>query len=320
MGNKLIVTSSPHIRTVDSIKSVMVDVLTALLPVAAAAVLLFGYRALVTMLVGMAAAMITEALILRKWDIFGDGSAAVTGLLLAMTLPANAPWWMVLVGSAVAIIIGKQVYGGIGQNIFNPALVGRAVLVVSWSSHMAGGIWPVPKAFDFLADVITSATPLAMEQAEVARISLGDLFYGNVAGALGETSAVALILGGIWLLYKGHPPWRRPFFYPRTVMGLGAARGGGFDGNAYLTGAFHLLAGGVMFGAIFMATDMVTSPVTRLGKVIFGVGCGAITMLVRLFGVFPEGVTFAILIMNALTPIIDKYTVPKKFGEVERHE
>ena len=320
MGNKLIVTSSPHIRTVDSIKSVMVDVLTALLPVAAAAVLLFGYRALVTMLVGMAAAMITEALILRKWDIFGDGSAAVTGLLLAMTLPANAPWWMVLVGSAVAIIIGKPVYGGIGQNIFNPALVGRAVLVVSWSSHMAGGIWPVPKAFDFLADVITSATPLAMEQAEVARISLGDLFYGNVAGALGETSAVALILGGIWLLYKGHIDWRVPFFYLGTVFVMGAALGGGFYGNAYLTGAFHLLAGGVMFGAIFMATDMVTSPVTRLGKVIFGVGCGAITMLVRLFGVFPEGVTFAILIMNALTPIIDKYTVPKKFGEVERHE
>ncbi|NLZ28789.1 MAG: RnfABCDGE type electron transport complex subunit D, partial [Firmicutes bacterium] len=140
MGNKLIVTSSPHIRTVDSIKSVMADVLTALLPVAAAAVLLFGYRALVTMLVGMVAAMITEALILRKWNVFGDGSAAVTGLLLAMTLPANAPWWMVLIGSAVAIIIGKQVFGGIGQNVFNPALVGRAVLVVSWSSHMAGSI------------------------------------------------------------------------------------------------------------------------------------------------------------------------------------
>ncbi|MFY9113832.1 MAG: RnfABCDGE type electron transport complex subunit D [Dethiobacteria bacterium] len=320
MDSKLVITSSPHIRTADSIKSIMADVLTALLPVAAAAVLLFGYRALVTMLVGMVAAMVTEALILRKRDIFGDGSAAVTGLLLAMTLPANAPWWMVVIGSIVAIIIGKQVYGGIGQNIFNPALVGRAVLVVSWSSHMAGGIWPVPKAFDFLADVITSATPLAMEQAEIARISLADLFYGNVAGALGETSAIALIIGGFWLLYKGHIDWRVPLFYLGTVFAMGAAFGGNLYENAYLTGVFHLLTGGVMLGAIFMATDMVTSPVTRLGKIIFGAGCGVITMLVRLFGVFPEGVTFAILIMNAVTPIIDKYTVPKKFGEVERRE
>ena len=159
-----------------------------------------------------------------------------------------------------------------------------------------------------------------MEQAEIARISLADLFYGNVAGALGETSAIALIIGGFWLLYKGHIDWRVPLFYLGTVFAMGAAFGGNLYENAYLTGVFHLLTGGVMLGAIFMATDMVTSPVTRLGKIIFGAGCGVITMLVRLFGVFPEGVTFAILIMNAVTPIIDKYTVPKKFGEVERRE
>lgn len=320
MESKLVITSSPHIRTPETIRSIMTDVLIALIPVAVVAVLLFGYRALITMLVGMLAAMLTEALILRTKDIFGDGSAAVTGLLLAMTLPSAAPWWVVAVGSAVAITIGKHIFGGVGNNIFNPALVGRAVLVVSWSGHMAGNIWPIPKTFDPFADVITSATPLAMEQAEAVKISLADLFYGNVAGSLGETSALALILGGLWLFYRGHIDWRIPGGYLGTVFIMGVLFGGSFYETALQTGVFHLLAGGVMLGAIFMATDMVTSPVTTSGRIIFGVGCGVITMVVRLFGSYPEGVTFAILLMNAVTPIIDRFTAPKKFGEVKKGE
>ena len=319
MDNKLVVSSSPHIRTFETVRSVMVDVLVALGPVVAVAVLLFGYRALITMGVAMFFAMLAEAIWLRRLNIFGDGSAALTGLLLAMTLPPDVPWWIAAVGAVTAIIIGKQVYGGIGNNIFNPALVGRAVLVVSWGAHLVGPIWPQPKPFHFLADIsaVTMATPLA-GSAEALEVSLSQLLIGNVAGCLGETSALALLLGGLWLLYKGHIDWRIPGGFIVTVFAMGAAFGGGFYTNSLTTGLFHLLAGGVLLGAIFMATDMVTSPVTPWGKLIFGIGCGLITMLIRLFGAYPEGVTFAILTMNALTPLLDKLTIPKKFGEVKQ--
>lgn len=319
MNGKLVISSSPHIRTIESVQSVMIDVLVALFPVALVSVLLFGYQALVTMVIAVVSAMLAEAIWLRKLDFFGDGSAAVTGLLLAMTLPPSPPWWLVAVGSFAAIIIGKQVFGGIGNNIFNPALVGRAILVVSWGGHMAGQVWPVPKPFAFGVDIsaVTTATPLASE-AQALNTTLGQLFIGNVAGSLGETSALALLIGAFWLLYKGHIDWRIPGGYIGTVFILGAALGGGFYENHLLTGLFHVLAGGVLLGALFMATDMVTSPVTTRGKLIFGVGCGLITMLIRLFGSLPEGVTFAILLMNAVTPIIDNFTLPKKFGEVKR--
>ncbi|HOB28863.1 MAG TPA: RnfABCDGE type electron transport complex subunit D [Bacillota bacterium] len=319
MNGKLVVSSSPHIRTIQSVQSVMLDVLIALGPVVAVAIFLFGYQALITMTVAVAAAMLTEALWLRRLNIFGDGSAAVTGLLLAMTLPPNVSWWIPAIGSVTAIIIGKQVYGGIGNNIFNPALVGRAVLVTSWGTHLVGPIWPVPKPFHFFADIsaVTSATPLASE-AEALNTALSQLLIGNVAGALGETSALALLLGGFWLLYKGHIDWRIPGGFIGTVWLMGALFGGGFYGNNVTTGFFHVLAGGVLLGALFMATDMVTSPVTPWGKLIFGVGCGLITMLIRLFGAHPEGVTFAILTMNALTPLLDKFTIPRKFGEVKQ--
>ncbi len=297
----------------------MVDVLVALFPVALVAVLLFGHQALVNMAIGVVTAMAVEAIWLRKLDLFGDGSAAVTGLLLAMTLPASAPWWLVVVGAAAAIIIGKQVFGGTGNNIFNPALVGRAILLASWGARLAGPVWPVPKPFNFGVDIsaVTTATPLA-GQAEALKVTLGQMFVGNVAGALGETSALALLIGGFWLLYKGHIDWRIPGGYIATVFIMGAVFGGGAYLNPLTTGLFHVLAGGVMLGAFFMATDMVTSPVTPAGKLVFGVGCGLFTMLVRLFGAYPEGVTFGILIMNALTPIIDNLTIPRKFGEVKK--
>jgi electron transport complex protein RnfD len=284
----------------------MVDVLIALFPAALMAVFLFGYRALITMIIAMFFAMATEAVILRKGDLFGDGSAAVTGLLLAMTLPPAPPWWVVAIGSIVAIAIGKHIYGGLGSNIFNPALVGRAVLVVSWGSYVAGNVWLKPVPFGFTADLLTRASPLVN-----TKFSLLNLFIGTIPGSLGETSALALIIGAIWLFYKGHIDWRIPSGFIGVVFILGL-----FDGGL-LDGIYHVLAGGVLLGALFMATDMVTSPVTPAGKLIFGVGCGLVTMSIRLFGGLPEGVTFGILLMNGLTPLIDNLTLPKKFGEVK---
>ncbi len=320
MDKKLVVSSSPHIRSIESVQSVMTDVLIALFPVALMAVLLFGYQALLTMVISVATAMLVEAAWLRKRDIFGDGSAAVTGLLFAMILPPAPPWWLVVVGAAASIIIGKQVFGGIGYNIFNPALVGRAVIVMSWGGHVAGRVWSPPQPFAFGADVsaVTTATPLA-DQGEALAVSLTNLFIGNVAGCLGETSALALLLGGAWLYYKGHIDWRIPGGYIGTVFLMGALFGGGFYNGHLMTGLFHVLAGGVMLGALYMATDMVTSPVTPKGKLIFGIGCGLITMMIRLYGSLPEGVTYAILLMNAITPIIDNYTVPRQFGGVKKN-
>lgn len=319
MNRKLVVSSSPHIRSIESTQSIMVDVLIALFPVALVSVFLFGYRALLIMAVTVISAMLAEAIWLKNKNIFGDGSAAVTGLLLAMILPATIPWWMAVIGAVAAIIVGKQVYGGIGHNIFNPALVGRAILFVSWGSYMGGNIWPVPKLFEFGADIaaVTSATPLA-NQGEALKVTLSQLITGNVAGCLGETSALAILLGAFWLFYKKHIDWRIPGGYLGAVFVMGALFGEGFYHGYLTTGLFHLLAGGVLLGALFMATDLVTSPVAPAGKLIFGVGCGLITMVVRLFGTFPEGVTFAILIMNALTPVIDNFTIPRAFGEVNR--
>ncbi len=318
INGKLIVSSSPHIRSAETIRSVMMDVIIALFPAALMAVLLFGYRALITIIFAVVAAMLTEAIWRRKRDIFSDGTAAVTGLLLALILPATAPWWLVVVGSASAIIIGKQVFGGIGYNIFNPALVGRAILVVSWGGHMAGDIWPSPQPFAFGHDIsaVTGATVLASQEKAVT-YSLAELFIGNIAGSLGETSALALLIGGFWLVYKGHIDFRIPGGFIGTVFIMGVLFGGGFYGNIFMTGLFHVVAGGVMIGAIYMATDFVTTPVTPGGRLIFGVGCGLITMLIRLWGALPEGVTYGILLMNAFTPIIDRFTIPQRFGGVK---
>jgi electron transport complex protein RnfD len=304
MENKFVVSSSPHIRTPESVQSVMTDVLVALFPAALAGVIFFGWRGLLTMVLGMLSAMVAEAVILREKNIFGDGSAAVTGLLLAMVLPPAPPWWLVVIGGVVAITIGKHVFGGIGNNTFNPALVARAILMVSWAGHMTGWIRPI--------DLATAATPLAG-----ASTSFMNLFVGAIPGSLGETSAFALILGAAWLFYKGHIDWRIPGGYIGTVFVMGTLlQDYGSIMSMISTGLFHVLAGGVMLGALFMATDMVTSPVAPRGKLIFGIGCGVMTMLVRLYGIYPEGVTFAILLMNAVTPIIDNLTLPRKYGEV----
>lgn len=301
MDKQLVVSSAPHLKSPETIKSVMVDVLVALVPAAIAAVTFFGTRALLTMVLTTLSAMLTEALILRNKNIFGDGSAAVTGLLLAMTLPPAPPWWLCVLGGAVAIIIGKQVFGGIGNNIFNPALVARAILMVSWAGHMTTWLTPV--------DITATATPLVASTAP----SFLKLFTGAVSGCLGETSVFALLLGAVWLFYKGHINWRIPGGYLGVVLLMGAALDGGLT-----AGLFHVVAGGVMLGALFMATDMVTSPVTTKGQLIFGMGCGLITMLIRFYGNYPEGVTFAILLMNAVTPLLDNLTLPRVYGEVAK--
>ena len=317
MNGKLVFSSSPHIRAGETVQSVMIDVLIALFPVALVSVLLFGYHALLAIVISTLTAMVTEAACRRKLDLLGDGSAAVTGLLLALTLPPALPWWLIVAGSFSAITIGKMVFGGTGKNIFNPALVGRAILMASWGGQLSDR-WYFPQPFEFGADItaVTTATPLTGET-EAYGVTMSQLFMGNMSGSIGETSAIALLIGGAWLLYRGQIDWRIPGSFIVTVFVLGAALGGGMYEDHLTTGLFHVLAGGVLLGAIFMATDMVTSPVTPWGKLAFGIGCGVLTMIIRLYGTLPEGVFFSILVMNGLTPLIDHFTLPKKFGEVK---
>jgi len=318
MSGKWDYATSPHIRTTETVPEIMLDVLTALFPVALISVILFGYQALLTMLISTVVAMITEALCRRSWDLLGDGSSAVTGLLLALTLPPALPWWLIAAGSFSAITIGKMVFGGTGKNIFNPALVGRAVIMASWGGKLADN-WFMPQPFEFGADItaVTAATPLAGEE-EALGVTLSQLFLGNLSGSIGETSAVALLVGGSWLFYRKQIEWRIPVGFVATVFIMGAILGEGMYQDYLTTGLFHVMAGGVLLGALFMATDMVTSPLVPPGRLVFGIGCGLLTMLIRLYGALPEGVFFAILIMNAVVPLIDHFTVPRKFGEVKR--
>ncbi|MDD2574345.1 MAG: RnfABCDGE type electron transport complex subunit D [Firmicutes bacterium] len=303
-GN-LVVSSSPHIRSEETVQRIMIDVIIALLPATAASVYFFGMRALAITLTGIIAAVAAEAAIQKirnKPVTINDGSAVITGLLLALTLSPAMPLWMVAVGAVVAIGIGKQVYGGLGSNPFNPALVGRAFLVVTFPVHMTTWVSPV--------DGVTSATPLGLLKMEGIKTGYMELFIGNVGGSLGETSALLLILGGLYLLYRGIIDWRIPAFYLGTVAVMTMVLGG--------DPIFHLFSGGLMLGAFFMATDMVTTPVTKMGKIIFGVGAGILVVIIRLYGGYPEGVLFSILLMNTFTPIIEKYTRPKIYGEVKR--
>jgi len=310
LEKKFVVSSSPHIKSPESIQTIMSDVQIALIPAAFAGVLFFGIDALIVIVISMVSAMLTEAIILKKftWRGFlGDGSAAVTGLLLGLIMPASSPWWLVVIGGVVSIAIGKQVFGGIGCNIFNPALVGRAVIFLSWTALMSNWVPPL------VVDGTTAATPLA------AGGELMPLFLGNVPGCIGETSALAILIGAAYLFYMDIIDWRIPVSYLGTVFILTPVLNQAFSLGTFVhTGLFAILAGGVMFGAIFMATDMVTTPVTALGQLIFGFGCGLLTVVIRLYGQYPEGVTFAILFMNALTPLIDNLTVPRKFGEVKK--
>lgn len=296
---KLLVSPSPHVRDTDTTEKIMFAVLIALLPVVAAAIYFFRWDAVRVLLLSAGSAVATETIwqrLRRKPIRIGDGSALITGVLLALSLPPTIPSWMVIVGSAFAIAIGKQVFGGLGHNPFNPALVGRAFMLASFSQAMTK--WTLP------IDGVSAATPLALGAA-VSRVP--DLFFGSVAGSLGETSALAILLGGIYLFYKGVIDYRIPVSICATVTVF-----------ALLAGEdpiFHLLAGSVLFAAVYMATDMVTSPITKPGRWIFGVGVAVIIMLIRIWGGYPEGVTFAILLMNAATPLINRWTRPRIYGQ-----
>jgi electron transport complex protein RnfD len=313
-GSGLIVSSSPHQHTTVSTPIIMSDVILALMPACFAGVWFFRLRALAMMAVCVGSAVITEAALQRlggKPITVRDYSAAVTGLLLALVLPPDLPLWTGAIGAIFSVAIAKFVFGGLGRNIFNPALIGRAFLLASWPVFMTKWSWPIIQASwipEF--DAVTTATPLVLMKDMGIKAPYANLFFGQVAGCIGETSALAILIGAAYLIYRGHINLRIPLSFIGTVAVLTALFG--------QDPLFHILAGGLLLGAFFMATDYVTSPVTPKGQIIYGVGCGILVALIRLYGGYPEGTCYAILIMNAATALIERYSIPRKFGEVKR--
>ena len=326
MENQLYLSSSPHIKSPETTDKIMRLVIYALLPAVAVSIYFFGMPALGVLLICTLGCVAFEALgckLMKQPLSITDGSGALTGILLALNLPPSSPWWLALLGAAIAIFIGKQIYGGLGYNPFNPALVARVVLLISFPVQMTS--WTAPAPLGSGLDAVTAATPLGeMKTAvmltgklpELATSGFGDYFLGNMGGCLGEVSALALLLGGLFLLFKKVISWHIPVSFIGTVI-LVSGIFWLVDSSRYPNPLFHLLTGGLILGAFFMATDMVTSPVTYRGMVIFGCGCGLLTVLIRLFGGYPEGVSFAILLMNAATPLIDRYIKPKIYGQVQ---
>ncbi|MFC1541511.1 RnfABCDGE type electron transport complex subunit D [Candidatus Latescibacterota bacterium] len=330
---------SPHIRDNTDVQKIMHSVILALLPAAAGAVYFFGLRALWIIVLSVVSCIATEGLIgkmLGKPLTIFDGSAIVTGILLAFNLPVGVPWWIPVAGCVFAIAVGKMTFGGLGYNPMNPALLGRVFLLISWPIQMT--TWHKPTGFSGL-DAETVATPLAILKenskiiinrdgstieafnsatSKIAELSDSymDLFVGDVSGCLGETSVLLLLVGAAFLMYKQYIGWKIPFSYIATV-GLFTWIFGGYEGLFSGPWLFHIISGGLILGAFFMATDMVTSPITFRGRIIFGVGCGIITSIIRLWGGYPEGVSFSILLMNITVPLIDRYTRPKIFGKVK---
>lgn len=313
-GSGLIVSSSPHQHTTVSTPIIMSDVILALMPASLAGVWFFGLPALFMMAVCVGSAVITEAALEKlcgKPLTVRDYSAAVTGLLLALVVPPDLPLWAGAIGSIFSIAIAKFTFGGLGQNIFNPALIGRAFLLASWPVFMTRWRWPVHEAAWIPKfDALTTATPLVLMKYMNIKAPYAELFIGRIAGSIGETSAFAILLGAAYLIYRGHIGLRIPLSFIGTVAVLTALFG--------QDPLFHILAGGLLLGAFFMATDYVTSPVTPRGQIVYGVGCGVLVALIRLYGGYPEGVCYAILIMNAATALLERYTIPRKFGEVKR--
>ena len=308
-----VVSGTPHVRSKESIQSIMRDVIIALVPATAAGIYYFGLRALILIVAAIISAVFFEWLyekITKKPVTINDLSAVVTGLLLAMNLPASAPVWVAIVGSAFAIIFAKQLFGGLGQNFINPALAGRAFLLASYPTEMT--TWVVPNGL--AADAATYATPLAQLKNGTLDASLGQLVLGQVGGTIGETCAIALIIGGIYLLYKHVISWKIPVIYIATVFILFAVIGR----HGMRMPLQEIFAGGVMLGGIFMATDYASSPVTPKGQVIFAVGAGLLTYLIRAFGGYPEGVSYSILIMNCCVPLIERFTEPTIFGALPK--
>lgn len=352
----LLMLSSPHAHGGDTIRVMMLTVILALLPAAAVSVYLFGWLALLLILLCMGAAVATEAVCLKLMgkplSTLFDNSAALTGLLLALTLPALTPWWMAMLGSIFAIVLGKQIYGGIGYNIFNPALSARVILLISFPLQMTSWLVPMsaatppvdlydlstcltlffagPGALHSSLDAISMASPLGHVKTEwtlgvpvdaslsAYHYSYLNAFLGFEAGSIGETSVLALLIGGVFLLARHSITWHIPFSYLATVALL-AALFNAIDPAHFAPPMFHLFAGGLMLCAFFMATDPVSSPVTPLGQIVFGVGCGLLTWSIRSFGGYPEGAMFSVLLMNCAVPLIDHYCRPRVYGHDGRH-
>lgn len=318
MNTKLIMSSSPHQKTTDSIDRLMIDVVIAMVPAAIIGIYFFGARALMHILISVATCVLAEWVynrLTKREQTIKDISAVVTGILLAFNIPVAAPLWITVVGGAFAIIIVKQIFGGLGHNFINPALAARAFLF-SWASIMTGFTKPFTKMYMFMTpDVITSATPLAaLKAGKLPAEGIFNLFIGNIGGSIGETSALLLLIGGIYLVIRKVISPRIPVAYILTVAVLTFIFAKGNNNLEFMLS--HLFSGGLMLGAIFMATDYVTSPVTKKGQIIFGIGCGLLTVFIRYFGSYPEGVSYSILIMNCCVWLIDSHTKPKAFGEV----
>lgn len=302
MSNKLTVTASPHRRDNVSTQKIMLMVIIALLPSVVASAIYFGFRAILLIAICVATCVLTEFVcrkLMKRNQTISDLSACVTDILLALNLPVTLPIWEAVIGSFVAIAVVKQLFGGIGQNFANPAIVGRIVLMLSFTADMT--TWAIPKYYQNSGEVITGATPLVSGDA-----SYLDLFLGNVGGCLGETSALAILIGGLFLIVMKVISPSAPISFIGTVAILTAITGGDVG--------YQVLAGGLLLGAFFMATDYSTTPITEKGRIIFGIGCGIITFVIRNYGGYPEGVSFSILLMNVLTPYIDRLTMSKPIG------
>lgn len=327
MSKLFTISPSPHIHSGDSVNKIMYSVILALAPAFIWSVVVFGIDSVRVTLLAVAACMAFEFLIqkfiLKVKPQIADGSAALTGVLLAFNVPASVPSWMLIVGSLVAIGIAKMPYGGLGNNPFNPALVGRVFMLISFPVQMTS--WPAIQSAG--VDAVTTATPLAMLKEGIKNgqpvveifkemPSNMDLFLGNMSGSLGEISVLALLIGGVFMLVRKIITWHIPV----SVLASAAVFAGIFwmiDPSKYADPAFHLMTGGLVLGAFFMATDMVTSPMNAKAQIVFGIGIGVLSILIRIWGAYPEGVSFAILIMNALVPLLNRFIKPKRFGEVK---
>ena len=325
---KLIASSSPHIRSNEDTRSIMLDVIIALLPALAWSVYCFGWKALLLTAVSVVSCVFFEwayRKAMKKSCMVGDLSAVVTGILLSFVCPVDLPWWVIIIGAFFSIVVVKQLYGGIGCNFLNPALAGRAILLASYATAMT--TWTLPSSKKELADVISTATPLQiMKEGTVEKFAelttnytVGDMFIGRIGGSLGEVSALALLLGGAWLLIRKVISWHTPVAFIGTVAILTLISApAGIDNVQYML--YNVFGGGLMLGAFLMATDYATSPVTKPGQLIFGIGCGLITCFIRRFGSYPEGVCYSILIMNCTTWLLDKYIRPTIYGAVKKEK
>ena len=342
MNTILTISGSPHIHSKESVKKIMWSVVIAMIPMAVTSVLFFGWDALRVMAVSVATCLLVEwaiqKFLIKTTTTINDGSAVITGMLLAFNVPSGLDWWINVIGAIVAIGVAKMSFGGLGKNPFNPALVGRVFLLVSFPQQMT--IWPkanvlieettqvITGATQALPDATTGATPMEIIKGGiitgrdvtdvVAQLpDYAQFLIGQHGGSLGEMSVIAILLGGIFMLFRKIITWHIPVSFLGAAF-IFAAIMHWIDPSLYIPPMYHLIFGGMLLGAVFMATDMTTSPMNPLGQIVFGIGCGALTMVIRLWGAYPEGVSFAILIMNAFVPLINKGFKPKKFGKIKK--